>query len=85
VFEVTDNGVGIKPENLTRIFQHGFTTRNDGHGFGLHSSANAAAEMGGLLNCCSDGPGMGSRFTLQIPLTGSSDLEQIISGRKAGQ
>ena len=46
---VTDNGVGIPPENLTRIFNHGFTTRKDGHGFGLHSGALAAAELGGTL------------------------------------
>jgi signal transduction histidine kinase len=37
--EVSNNGVGIPPENLTRIFEHGFTTRKDGHGFGLHSTA----------------------------------------------
>ncbi len=44
---VADNGVGIPEENLTRIFGHGFTTRRDGHGFGLHSGALAAKEMGG--------------------------------------
>jgi PAS domain S-box-containing protein len=44
---VMDNGVGIPPENLTRIFNHGFTTRKDGHGFGLHSGALAAKEMSG--------------------------------------
>jgi signal transduction histidine kinase len=82
VFEVTDNGIGIKPENLTRIFSYGFTTRADGHGFGLHSAANAAGEMGGSLNAFSEGFGTGSRFTLQIPLSASSDLERIISGRK---
>jgi light-regulated signal transduction histidine kinase (bacteriophytochrome) len=38
---VSDNGIGIPPENLTRIFNHGFTTKKDGHGFGLHSGANA--------------------------------------------
>jgi two-component system NtrC family sensor kinase len=54
---VRDNGVGIPPENLTRIFSHGFTTRNGGHGFGLHSGANAALEMGGSLDVRRDGPG----------------------------
>ena len=46
---VRDNGIGIPAENLTRIFNHGFTTKKDGHGFGLHSGANAAKEMGGSL------------------------------------
>jgi len=64
---VIDNGVGIPPENLTRIFNHGFTTRKDGHGFGLHSGALAAQEMGGSLTVHSDGPGQGAAFTLELP------------------
>ncbi len=64
---VMDNGVGIPPENLTRIFNHGFTTRKDGHGFGLHSGALAAKEMGGSLTVHSDGPGQGAEFTLELP------------------
>jgi len=65
---VVDNGEGIAPENLTRIFEHGFTTHADGHGFGLHSSALAAIEMGGTLSVHSDGPGAGAAFTLQVPV-----------------
>ena len=65
---VMDNGVGIPLENLTRIFNHGFTTRKDGHGFGLHSGALAARELGGALRANSDGPGLGATFTLELPL-----------------
>lgn len=65
--EIEDNGVGIPAENLTRIFTHGFTTRPNGHGFGLHSSALAAKALGGTLEVHSDGPGRGARFTLRIP------------------
>ena len=65
--EVIDNGMGIAPDNLTRIFRHGFTTKKDGHGFGLHSSANAAQELGGTLIASSDGPGRGARFNLELP------------------
>jgi signal transduction histidine kinase len=65
---VSDNGVGIPAENLARIFEHGFTTRKEGHGFGLHSSANAAHEMGGTLTAQSDGSGSGATFTLELPL-----------------
>ncbi len=66
---VDDNGVGIPPENLTRIFHHGFTTRNDGHGFGLHSGALAAKELGGSLHASSRGPGSGAVFTLELPVS----------------
>jgi signal transduction histidine kinase len=66
---VSDNGVGIPRENLTRIFQHGFTTRKNGHGFGLHSGALAACELGGSLLAHSDGPGQGATFTLELPLS----------------
>lgn len=64
---VADNGVGISPENLTRIFSHGFTTRKEGHGFGLHSGALAARELGGALTVHSDGPGRGAELTLELP------------------
>jgi PAS domain S-box-containing protein len=64
---IADNGVGIPVEHMTKIFNHGFTTKTDGHGFGLHSGANAAKEMGGSLTAASDGPGKGAVFTLELP------------------
>lgn len=67
-FSVQDNGPGIAAANLTRIFQHGFTTKQNGHGFGLHSSVLAAREMGGDLVARSEGPGKGATFTLTLPL-----------------
>jgi two-component system, NtrC family, sensor kinase len=65
---VEDNGEGIAPENLTRLFAHGFTTRKNGHGFGLHSCALAVQEMHGTLTAHSDGPGKGAEFTLELPV-----------------
>jgi PAS domain S-box-containing protein len=65
--QVSDNGVGIPPENLTRIFAHGFTTRHNGHGFGLHSSALAVRELGGSIQAQSEGLGKGATFTLLLP------------------
>jgi PAS domain S-box-containing protein len=65
--QVSDNGVGIPPENLTRIFAHGFTTRLNGHGFGLHSSALAVRELGGSIHAQSEGLGKGATFTLLLP------------------
>jgi signal transduction histidine kinase len=69
---VIDNGVGIPPENLTRIFNHGFTTRKEGHGFGLHSGALAARELGGSLTAFSEGRGLGAVFTLELPVQRSA-------------
>jgi C4-dicarboxylate-specific signal transduction histidine kinase len=67
---VIDNGVGIPAENMTRIFNYGFTTRKDGHGFGLHNGALAAKEIGGSLAAFSEGPGRGATFTLELPVQG---------------
>jgi ligand-binding sensor domain-containing protein/signal transduction histidine kinase len=77
--EIADNGVGIAPENLTRIFSHGFTTRKHGHGFGLHSSALAAKEMGGTLTVQSEGVGEGATFILELPLCPPESAEGKIS------
>jgi len=65
---VTDTGIGIDSDHLPKIFSHGFTTRSDGHGFGLHSAAIAAQQMKGKLAAASDGLGKGATFTLTIPL-----------------
>jgi PAS domain S-box-containing protein len=66
--QVSDNGMGIAPEIVARLFTQGFTTKKDGHGFGLHISALAAAEMSGNLTCSSEGPGQGATFTIELPL-----------------
>ena len=70
--EVRDTSSGISPENLIRVFQLGFTTKKEGHGFGLHSGANAAKEMGGSLTVQSDGPGKGAAFTIELPAAGAA-------------
>lgn len=65
--EIADNGIGIAPEHLSRVFEFGFTTKAEGHGFGLHISANLARELGGELRCHSVGLGQGAVFTLDLP------------------
>jgi signal transduction histidine kinase len=67
--EVQDTGVGLPPELLTRVFAHGFTTKRDGHGFGLHSGALTAKGLGGSLWAESEGPGKGATFILELPIT----------------
>ena len=71
LISVTDNGVGIARDVLKRLFTYGFTTKPDGHGFGLHASALAAQEMGGQLRAESNGPGLGATFTLTLPASHS--------------
>lgn len=74
---VSDNGIGIPPDRLNQIFQHGFTTKKTGFGFGLHSSANSAKEIGGLLTGFSEGVGHGATFELQLPLNEKSVRESL--------
>jgi C4-dicarboxylate-specific signal transduction histidine kinase len=76
--EVTDNGVGISADHLPLVFNQGFTTKKDGHGIGLHSSANWAREMGGRLTCHSPGQGEGATFILELPVA-----EQAVNPMKA--
>ena len=66
--EVRDNGVGISPENMMRMFSQGFTTKKAGHGFGLHMSVMTAKAMGGALSCRSEGVGRGTTFSLDLPV-----------------
>ena len=73
---IRDSGCGIAQEDLTRVFNHGFTTKHSGHGFGLHSAANAATEIGGSLSGASDGPGTGATFTLKLPLAQPNAAKQ---------
>jgi signal transduction histidine kinase len=83
-FEVKDDGVGIDAASLTKIFGHGFTTHPEGHGFGLHSAANAASEMGGKLTAESDGVGCGATFRLEVPAGELSSAERALSNSTVG-
>ncbi|HEY2977456.1 MAG TPA: ATP-binding protein, partial [Burkholderiaceae bacterium] len=73
---------GIDPQHLPLVFSHGFTTKRDGHGFGLHLSANWARELGGTLTCSSDGLGHGASFTLELPAP-SDDARDATVGHAA--
>ena len=82
VIEVADSGTGMAPETLARLFEFGYTTKKDGHGFGLHASAIFAKEMGGELSGDSRGIGTGARFTLRIPMTAAAQSAERATGRK---
>jgi signal transduction histidine kinase len=68
IVEVCDNGKGMEEGILQQAFVFGFTTKETGHGFGLHNAANLAAEMGGSLTGESKGPGLGARFIIRLPV-----------------
>ena len=76
---VTDNGLGIKGENLDKIFSHTYTTKKKGHGFGLHSSANYMKEMGGKIKVSSEGRGKGTTFTLVFPIIREHEISRKYS------
>jgi NO-binding membrane sensor protein with MHYT domain/signal transduction histidine kinase len=72
--EIEDTGTGISAESMRRLFEFGFTTKKDGHGFGLHASAILAKEMGGELGARSDGVNRGACFTVRLPIA-AADAE----------
>jgi NO-binding membrane sensor protein with MHYT domain len=74
VIEIQDSGIGIAPAALKRLFEFGFTTKKDGHGFGLHTSAILAKELGGNLVGHSEGTGQGALFTLRLPMQAVADV-----------
>ncbi len=76
--EIEDTGVGLSAENLTRIFAHGFTTKSDGHGFGLHSGALAVKQMGGALWAESPGPQLGATFILELPTNIAVEAPEMV-------
>ena len=75
VVEISDNGKGMRQNILQQAFTFGFTTKKGGHGFGLHNSANLAAEMGGSLTGESAGPEQGARFIMRLPVTATGGTE----------
>lgn len=85
LFSVKDNGVGISAENLEKIFNHGFTTREEGHGFGLHASILAAESMGANLSASSDGVGHGAEFVLRMPRTPSKTTRNEVAPKVSGE
>lgn len=75
LLSVKDTGCGLDSEQLTKVFNHGYTTKRKGYGFGLHSCANYMTEMGGKMWAESKGKGQGATFILRFPLHKSSVVE----------
>ena len=62
-----DNGCGISTNDMGHMFRYGFTTKSEGHGFGLHYCRRVMNELGGSLEVASKGPGQGTTFTVHFP------------------
>jgi len=77
---VEDSGIGIAADLLPRIWEFGFTTKAHGHGFGLHSSAVAAQQLGGTIAADSAGAGLGACFRVQLPISAASDSLREAAG-----
>ena len=76
VIDVEDTGSGMSAESMKRLFEFGFTTKKDGHGFGLHASAILATEMGGELTARSEGLNRGACFTVRLPVAAAETESQ---------
>ncbi len=70
---VQDTGAGIAPEHVSRMFTRGFTTKKEGNGIGLHSSARTLEKLGGSLTVFSAGTGLGATFTIAVPIAGEGE------------
>ena len=68
VLQLTDTGAGVAAADQDRLFTHGFTTKTDGHGFGLHYCVTTVAEMHGTLELTSPGLGQGATAILALPV-----------------
>jgi two-component system, NtrC family, sensor kinase len=66
-WSITDSGVGMDRDQLGKAFRHGYTTKLNGHGFGLHFCANAIQQLGGSIQASSPGVGLGATFKVQLP------------------
>ncbi len=66
-FTVSDSGAGISPEDLARVFEPYFTTKEGGTGLGLAIAHRIAEEHAGRLEATSR-PGQGAAFTLTLPV-----------------
>jgi PAS domain S-box-containing protein len=76
---IEDSGIGIAPELLSRVWEFGFTTKAHGHGFGLHSAAVAAQQLGGAVEAQSAGIGHGARFSVTIPVSAQVEVDREVA------
>ena len=72
--KVEDDGAGMEPGEVERIFDHFYTTKERGTGLGLPNAQDIIALHGGRLTCRSQ-EGEGTTFTIWLPAySGNADL-----------
>ena len=86
VIEVTDTGIGIKSEDLPRLFQEFVqleataTKRHEGTGLGLALTKQLVELHGGRIYAESEGEGRGSSFTVVLPFGGPGGAPDVLAG-----
>jgi signal transduction histidine kinase len=81
--EIADNGEGIAPENIDKIFNPFFTTRAKGAGLGLAYASQAIKTHGGIISAGNRVEG-GALFKVEIPVSQDGISPAAVSGRGDG-
>ncbi len=79
---VQDSGIGISPQNLARIFDPYFTTKERGNGLGLATSYSIVKRHGGAIDVRSE-QGRGSTFTVYLPASRAKGQQAAAVPRQA--
>ncbi|MBI3899803.1 MAG: HAMP domain-containing histidine kinase [Gammaproteobacteria bacterium] len=68
VLRVVDNGCGIEQHQVANLFSFGYSTKQGGHGYGLHWVANFVQSLNGTIAAYSDGNGSGMEIRIELPV-----------------
>ncbi|MCP4682272.1 MAG: GHKL domain-containing protein [Desulfobacterales bacterium] len=71
VLSIKDKGIGFSPQDKEKLFKFGYTTKDKGTGFGLHSCANYLIAHKGSIEAMSRGRGLGAEFIVRLALVHS--------------
>ena len=75
IVSIKDTGCGFIQEDSKQMFTFGYSTKERGSGFGLHSCANYLIANKGTIDAWSKGPGQGAEFVVGLPV-GTQDRQE---------
>jgi signal transduction histidine kinase len=78
--DVTDSGRGIGPEDIAKVFEPYFSTKETGTGLGLAIVKKAVEDHHGTITVRSK-PGEGTTFTITLPVSTLSEPGAVATGR----